>query len=132
MNGEEAHQGSHRQRREPDVSGNWWYILLLNGLIYIIGALVGVGIGLLGNSIASLADTQTAVQFVETALNVTSVVIIGLIFLAPIAVHFDREYVRAVSSWTPTPFYYLVFLGPLGSLISLIYLYHRHNHVGTP
>lgn len=118
MGREQAHQGSQRWKREPNVSDKWWYVILLNGLIYIIAALGGAGLAILGFSI--------------TALQVFKVVLLGIIILGPIAVHFDRQYVRAVSSWTPTPFYYLVFFGPLGSLISFIYLYHRHNHVGTP
>lgn len=52
--------------------------------------------------------------------------------LSPVWLYYDRQYLAAVSGWTPSGWYYLMALPPLSVFLSPLYLYQRHQHVGVP
>lgn len=56
-----------------------------------------------------------------------------LTFISPIAVYFDRQYLAAVSEWTPSKLYYLMIIPFLVNVIlAIVYSYQRHKYVGAP
>jgi len=56
----------------------------------------------------------------------------ALQLLSPLFVHRDRQYLRTVSSWDPSGWYYLMVLPPLTLVLAPLYLYYRHRAVDVP
>lgn len=68
-----------------------------------------------------------------SSLLVAPVALIGFLLtvLSPVFVYLDGQYVRSVSRWEPGGWYYLMILPPL-TLLSIVYVYRRHEFVGIP
>lgn len=83
----------------------------------------GLTIELSGDLLGSEATTATAILWAS---------VIVVLVCSTIAMHFDRQCVSSISDWTPTRLYYLMFLGYLGMVLAVIYVYHRHRIIGVP
>ena len=57
---------------------------------------------------------------------------VALTICSPACLYLDRRYVRAVSDWEPSGWYYWMMLPPLTVLLAPLYLVRRHQHVGVP
>lgn len=57
---------------------------------------------------------------------------ITLVTLSPVFVYYDRRYLTTTSRWEPSGLYYLMFLPLLGYVLSILYIYNRHKHLGVP
>lgn len=103
--------------------GGWWLPVLLAAVAFPVNVVGGFAIGLAGSAVGGVPDLATNVLWavVGTTLVVSSV-----------AVHFDRQYVASVSDWTPTRLYYFTFLGYVGMLLAIHYVWRRHRLLGVP
>ncbi|WP_158058098.1 hypothetical protein [Halorussus halophilus] len=112
-------------RWDPDTSDKWWLLVAVHlGAIPLLFALALVGRGVV------LLVGQGSAGFVRTLLLLALYV---MLFVAgPVGVFFDKKYVRSVSGWTPTRWYYLMFFVPFSWVMAADYLWRRHRHVGTP
>lgn len=104
------------------LDGRWWIVVAFS-LFY------SVAYALLYFVAATTFDSNTASA-------ITLAGMIGGIFLFIGGVYGlikDREYVEAVSGWSPSPAYFLMFAVPIiGHFLAVLYLYRRHQYVGTP
>jgi len=100
-----------------------WAFLLIQVFIIPIAAFLGF-------SAAKLVSLEPTLAPYAPGAMVTTLLAIQL--LMPVAVYFDKRYVKRVSDWNPSSLYYFVFLGPIGSLISVAYIWQRHRLVGRP
>lgn len=100
---------------ETSVGGTWWY-----------GVLAGVVVWLIGFSTFQMLPEplSTIVAFI---------ILIGWIVM-PVAIFFDAKYVRANSKWNPSAALYIVgsLIWLLNILVGAVYLYRRHEALGTP
>lgn len=55
-----------------------------------------------------------------------------LVILSPVFVYYDRQYLAGTSEWQPSWWYYLMPLPLIGYLLSVAYIYRRHEHLGVP
>lgn len=92
--------------------------------------------------IAALTATLSVTVFLTLVLPpdafamlpVTLVTLVGvvLVLLSPAFVHFDRQYLAAQHSWTPSNWYYLMVALPVSPVVAAVYLYGRHERIGVP
>lgn len=122
----------HSRPNQSVTSDIWWYIILLHGATLLLAVIFGTGLGFLSVFINLLEGGGSGVGFFKWGLDLFRLLVGILIVSSPIAVYFDRKQVRDVSEWDPSWLYFLVFLGPIGWLIALVYIYKRHKYVGTP
>ena len=66
------------------------------------------------------------VVFVFGGIWVISVVI------SPLAIHFDKKRIKGMSEWTPSRWYYLTYLGAIGVVLTMVYMWRRHKYIGIP
>lgn len=55
-----------------------------------------------------------------------------LALLSPLFARFDRRYLEGRSEWTPSGWYYWMIFPALTPVLSIVYVYRRHEHVGVP
>lgn len=55
-----------------------------------------------------------------------------LMFFSPVFVYYDKRYLKIASGWEPSWWYYLIPLPVIGYVLSIVYLYNRHKHLGVP
>lgn len=103
--------------------GRWWFPVLLAAVAFPVNVVGGFTIGLVGSAVGGDPGFATNVLWavVGTTLAVSSV-----------GVYFDRQYVASVSDWTPTRVYYFTFLGYLGMILAIHYVWRRHRILGVP
>ncbi|ODR79855.1 hypothetical protein BG842_04915 [Haladaptatus sp. W1] len=103
---------------EHTPSDKWWILIAVLAVLVPIIALLGA---------AFPPDVYTSLTVAPFGLLAWI-----LAFLSPLIVYFDKQYVTAVSDWTPSGWYYLMIAPPLTLVLPFVYLYERHKYVGTP
>lgn len=106
----------------PDIAEWWWTPIALNLAIFAATFLVT-------ETSLDLPAWFAPVKFLVGPVVLTAPAVVA------IAVHFDRRYVAAVSDWEPRSAYVLLGLAmwaDIGILLAVLYLYRRHEYVGTP
>lgn len=94
-------------------------------------------LALINHLFLTILVAGVAIELQDPAYAALTRIFLGLIFpvavFAILGLYYDRRYVAAVSEWSPSPWYFLMFLVPLvGYLITALYLFRRHKQVGTP
>lgn len=92
------------------VADNWW--------LGVAGATVAI---VLGFVVSTVSEPLASVLFLG-------------IFVMPVAMYFDMQYVRANSQWNPSTVLWVVGSLLLGALVipGVVYLYRRHETLGVP
>lgn len=119
---QKTRQVSNKATHDPSqfdttVSDSWYY-----------GIVVGIALWLLLFLMSSINPTGSVIE-----------VVLGLVVLAawsimPVSVYFDTKYVRANSHWNPNSVLWVIAMAIwLVNLIAgAVYLYRRHESLGTP
>lgn len=55
-----------------------------------------------------------------------------LTLLSPLFVRFDRRYLEGRSEWVPSGWYFWMIFPLLTPVLSVLYVYRRHEYVGVP
>lgn len=108
---------------DPNPAGRWWFPVLLAAVAFPVNVLGGFTIGLVGSAVRG--DTGFAT-------NALWAVVVTTLLVSSVAVHYDRQYVASVSEWTPTRLYYFTFLGYVGMMLAIVYVWRRHRILGVP
>lgn len=103
---------------DKQVSSKWWIP---------IGILVAIGPVLVLVSLALPPDAYTLI--LTGPLTIAAFI---LVILSPVFVYYDRRYLATTSEWEPSGWYYLMFLPLIGYVLSTVYIYNRHKHLGIP
>lgn len=103
--------------------GRWWFPVLLAAVAFPVNVLGGFTIGLVGSAVGGDPGFAT---------NVLWAVVGTTLVTSSVAVYFDRQYVASVSDWTPTRLYYFTFLGYVGMMLAIVYVWRRHRVLGVP
>lgn len=132
------------------IESRWWYWILAYPIGLFLGAplvaLLAIFVGV--PLVAFAADLQgdPSVAWLFIAL-VAGVIFIGLLFvllaifvMLPVALYFDAREIRDASiDWKPDPLVYALIAAlqflvtPLvGLIVSVYYLYRRHDAIGRP
>jgi H+/Cl- antiporter ClcA len=114
---------SNPAKTDEGLNERLWVFLLIQVFIIPIAAFLGFSAAKLVSLEPSLAP------YAPGAIVIT---LLSIQLLMPVVVYFDKRYVKRVSDWNPSPLYYFVFLGPIGSLISVAYIWQRYRLVGQP
>jgi len=71
---------------------------------------------------------------VFSMLPLLAVILVGfaLALCSPAFVHFDRQYLAAERSWTPSVLYYVMVVPAVAPFVAAAYVYQRHRRVGVP
>lgn len=115
----------------PSVSNRWWIPIAAVLLLSVAAFILGFGMLFL----AQLGlHTHVIMDVVTDALLASIIIGFILIWVAVLALHFDRKYIAHVSEWNPSALYFTMFILPLGfgQLVMIAYLYNRHKYVGVP
>lgn len=137
--------------REPAVDSRWWYWIAAYPLLSLLVVplfVVIVLVGIVPFVILGWAEPPMAIGVVWMLILLAGgglVVILlmgmlGIFLMLPIALYVDATAVNEADlQWKPDPLLYALvavlqfFVTPLvGLLVSLYYLYRRHEAVGTP
>lgn len=111
------------------VSDKWWHIILLQAGVPILSLFYGLILGLLGRGIEVFFSRPSAISAFRFGIGLVKIAVVLLMIVSPVAVYFDRKYVRKQSEWNPSAFYYLIFFGPIGWGVAALYLYNRRKYV---
>lgn len=103
---------------EHTPAEKWWMLIGVLAAIFPILALLAVALP---------TDVYSSLIAAPFALLGSAIML-----LSPLIVYFDKQYVTAVSDWTPSGWYYLMIAPPLTLVLPFVYLYERHKYVGTP
>jgi len=99
-------------------SDHWWIPIATLAVLGPI--LVVIGVATPPDAYASLLGAPFALLGIV------------LTILSPLFVHFDRRYVRTVSSWEPSGWYYWMIVPLFNVILPIAYIYQRHRYVATP
>lgn len=94
-------------RLQSNVGKQWWLVILIRFLV----------------AFSAYTSLSSYIPFYL-------IVVIALFLGSGIAFYFDRRYVSAHSSWTPSAWHYLLVLPTIGEIVAVVYLYKRYRHVG--
>lgn len=102
---------------ETTVSESWWYGILGGGILWIV-VLAGVSAVPEGGPVSAFFGLLALIAWA----------------IMPIAVYFDTKYVRANSKWNPSTAIWIIgmFLWLVNIIAGIVYLYRRHETIGTP
>lgn len=108
--------GTGQASAEPAVSANWWYgVALCLGLWVVVLALSSVGVP---SSLEAFLGFLVLLAW------------IGL----PVTAYYDLRYVRSHSDWQPPVGLWVIgfLVWVLNLVLGAVYLYRRHETIGTP
>jgi len=115
----------NNESKEETYNDNWWIGLVIAPLAvfggFIFGSAYGFIQGFTGSSPIVLGSIATITEAGGIAI---------AIFVAPIALHFDRKYVMSATDWKPSRIYYLVAIPYVTLIVSAVYLYKRKKTIG--
>jgi len=92
---------------------------------------------IINHTLLTILVAGFVVELTEPAYDALTRIFLGLVFLVAVfaiaGLYYDRRYVATVSEWTPSGWYFLMFLIPfVGYFITVLYLFRRHRRVGVP
>ena len=101
---------------ETTVSESWYW-----------GIVAGVVLWIVGLAMFSMEPSSTIEDIAGVSILVAWIIM-------PIAIYFDMQYVRANSKWNPNTVLWIIgmIFWFINIVAGVVYLYRRHETVGTP
>lgn len=102
---------------ETTVSDSWWYGILGGGILWIL-VFAGISFVPEGGPLSAFFGLLAIIAWA----------------IMPVAVYYDSKYVRANSKWNPSTAIWIIgmFLWVVNIIAGIVYLYRRHETLGTP
>lgn len=104
----------------------WWYVgvafpLLATAAMLILSFSIGFLVG------AEALAEPTGDAWVDVVGALWALAMVFAIPLAPVALYFDREYLKQATEWSPNVLYFSVVIPILNLLVSAVYLIQRYR-----